>query len=248
MMRDVFLCHASEDKQQVVRPLYEALVAGGISCWLDEAEVHWGDSIVEKVNNGLRDSQFVIVVLSTAFLAKPWPRRELASAISDEASSGAVRVLPLLVGKHSDRQTILDQLPLLRDKLHLAWEGDPTRILQALRGRLVPSKRLAQVERDTTQNARSTQLYCTRCGAKPGTRSECTGGYTHHAFKPGTGAEFCTRCGAKPEIASECTGGYTHHAFKPGTGAEFCTRCGATPGTRTECTGGYTHHAFNSKI
>ena len=88
-----------------------------------------GDSIVEKVNNGLRDSQVVIVVLSTV-LNKPWLRRELASAISDEASSGAVRVLPLVVGKHSDRQTILDQLPLLRDKLHLIWESDATRIVR----------------------------------------------------------------------------------------------------------------------
>ena len=66
--KDIFLCHAGEDKQQVVRPLAWKLYSGGISCWLDEAEVRWGESIVSKVNEGLNSSRFVIVVLSPYFV------------------------------------------------------------------------------------------------------------------------------------------------------------------------------------
>lgn len=52
MSRDVFVCHASEDKPDVVRPLSQALAATGISSWVDEAEIHCGDSIVDKVSDG----------------------------------------------------------------------------------------------------------------------------------------------------------------------------------------------------
>lgn len=50
--RDVFLCHASEDKNSIARPLYKAFTDAGISCWYNEAEIRWGDSITQKVNEG----------------------------------------------------------------------------------------------------------------------------------------------------------------------------------------------------
>jgi len=70
MDRDIFLCHAGEDKLAVVRPLASAFERDGVSVWLDEAEIAWGDSITAKVNEGLKSSRYVVVVLSRAFLAK----------------------------------------------------------------------------------------------------------------------------------------------------------------------------------
>jgi hypothetical protein len=98
MKRDVFLCHAGEDKRNVVIPLAEAMENQGVKCWVDEGEIKWGDSITQKVNEGLRISQYVIVVLSESFLGKHWPERELYAALNIEASTGKVKVLPLLVG------------------------------------------------------------------------------------------------------------------------------------------------------
>ena len=89
-MRDVFICHASEDKTTVVRPLTKALTEQGISCWLDEAEIKWGDSITKKVNEGLSISRFVIVILSQAFLSKNWPERELNAALNIEDRKSVV--------------------------------------------------------------------------------------------------------------------------------------------------------------
>jgi len=51
--RDVFLCHAGEDKDSIVRPLYKAFTDAGISYWYDEAEIPWGHSITQKVNEGV---------------------------------------------------------------------------------------------------------------------------------------------------------------------------------------------------
>ena len=50
------------------------------------------------MNEGLRISQYVIVVFSPAFLGKNWPERELNAVLNMEASIGKVKVLPLLVG------------------------------------------------------------------------------------------------------------------------------------------------------
>ena len=51
-MRAIFICHASEDKDEIVCPMVEALSQAGISCWYDEAQIGWGDSITKKVNEG----------------------------------------------------------------------------------------------------------------------------------------------------------------------------------------------------
>src|SRR4030065_1402317 len=103
-LKDVFICHASEDKPKIVKPLVAAFEREGISCWYDEAEVKWGESIPEKINEGLKISRYVIVVISKSFLSKNWPKRELNSALSIEASTGKERVLPLVVGRDKARK------------------------------------------------------------------------------------------------------------------------------------------------
>ena len=137
--KDVFICHASEDKQEIARPLAEACEAASISCWLDEAEIQWGDSITEKVNEGLSKCRFVVVVFSAAFAQKNWPQREFNAVINQEATSGKIKVLPLLVGTDSEKEEILEKFPLVNDKRYLPWDGDLREIVSALRSRLGPS-------------------------------------------------------------------------------------------------------------
>ena len=134
--RDIFVCHASEDKDEVVRPLVEAFTAAGVSCWYDEAEIHWGDSITHKVNEGLGASKFVVVVFSPAFVRKNWPQRELNAVLNQEASSGEVKVLPLLVGTQKEKKEILAKYPLLNDKQYLPWDKDVKAIVNAVLSRL----------------------------------------------------------------------------------------------------------------
>ncbi len=138
-MKDVFICHASEDKPTVVDPLVSALEQANISCWYDKAEIHWGDSITQKVNEGLNISRFVIVVLSEAFLSKNFPQRELFSVLNKEIYSQEVKILPLLAtSNNQEKESILNNLSFLGDKAYLTWDGDTDTIIQAL------SKRLSQ--------------------------------------------------------------------------------------------------------
>lgn len=75
--REVFISHASEDKDPIARPLAEELVRRGRSVWFDEHELLLGDSLSGKIDEGLRDSTVGVVILSHAFFAKRWTRREL---------------------------------------------------------------------------------------------------------------------------------------------------------------------------
>lgn len=139
-IKDVFICHAREDKQMVAKPLIDALKLADVSFWFDEAEIKWGDSITQKVNEGLSMSQYVIVILSPAFISKNWPQRELYSVLNIEASFGEVKVLPLLVGTDEERRNIFQKLPLLNDKLYLTWENNARDIIDHLLSRLSKDK------------------------------------------------------------------------------------------------------------
>ncbi len=130
--RDVFLCHAGEDKDSIARPLYEAFTSAGISCWYDEAEIRWGHSITEKVDEGLRISRFAVVILSKASARKHWPQRELYALMNQEAASGMVRVLPLIAGSDQDAEQILKLFPLLNDKRYLRWNDDPRPVVKEM--------------------------------------------------------------------------------------------------------------------
>jgi hypothetical protein len=111
---DIFVSHAAEDKATVARPLAAALRRAGARVWLDEQELTIGDSLSEKIDEGLAHSQFGVVILSPAFFAKHWPRRELAGLRSREEQGEKV-ILP--VWHNVDKATISQFSPILADAL-----------------------------------------------------------------------------------------------------------------------------------
>jgi hypothetical protein len=94
MTWDIFISHASEDKQDFVRPLAEELRARGYNVWYDEFTLQIGDSLRQRIDQGLLNSRFGIVVLSPSFFAKSWPQRELDGLTTREVLGGKV-ILPV---------------------------------------------------------------------------------------------------------------------------------------------------------
>lgn len=92
---DVFICHASEDKEDVARPLAEALLHRGLRVWLDESELQIGDNLLRRIDDGLIRSRYGIVILSPDFFAKHWPQRELDGLTTRELADGTLVVLPI---------------------------------------------------------------------------------------------------------------------------------------------------------
>ncbi len=111
---DVFISHASEDKEDVVRPLAQALVENGLKVWYDEFELKIGDSLRRKIDRGLAKSHFVIVVLSKSFIKKGWTNYELDGIIT-KVNTGEQILLPIWHG--ITKKEVLDFSPSLADKV-----------------------------------------------------------------------------------------------------------------------------------
>lgn len=107
---DVFVSHASEDKEEFVKPLVDALKNNNINAWYDNDEISWGDSIASSINRGLADSRYAIVVLSPNFLNKYWTTTELDTIMSME-SVNTQKLLPIF--HNISYKEIADQKPII---------------------------------------------------------------------------------------------------------------------------------------
>ena len=112
---DVFISHTSEDKTDVVRPLATALRDAGLSVWYDEFELKIGDSLRRKIDKGLANSRFGVVVLSRAFfrtrlarIRAGWPR--------DPHGIGGEQVL-LPVWHNVTKHEVMEFSPSLADRV-----------------------------------------------------------------------------------------------------------------------------------
>lgn len=111
---DVFISHASEDKDEVVRPLAEALRNGGLDVWYDEFELKIGDSLRRKIDSGLSRSRFGVVVLSRVFFGKGWPNYELDGLVTRSVTGEQV-ILP--IWHNITKQEVIEYSPSLADKV-----------------------------------------------------------------------------------------------------------------------------------
>ena len=111
---DVFISHATEDKDDVVRPLAQALINKNLRVWYDEFELSIGDSLRRKIDEGLAQSRFGIVVLLHAFFEKNWPQYELDGLVTREMVGEQV-ILPLW--HRITKEEIISHSPSLADKI-----------------------------------------------------------------------------------------------------------------------------------
>lgn len=105
---DVFICHATEDKDAIVRPFAERLRELGLEVWYDEFSLGWGNSLRSAIDEGLQNSSYGIVILSKVFSEKTWTKLELDGMVTTMTTIGKDRILPLrykitpeVVGKFS---------------------------------------------------------------------------------------------------------------------------------------------------
>lgn len=111
---DVFVSHASEDKDSFVRPFVQSLQEKGIIVWYDESELRLGDSLRRSIDKGLNTSKYGIVVLSEAFFKKEWPQRELDGLFAREVNGEKV-ILPLW--HKISKNEVMNYSPIIADML-----------------------------------------------------------------------------------------------------------------------------------
>ena len=111
---DVFISHASEDKATFVRPLARALTQLGAEVWYDEFTLKLGNSLSKSIDRGLAQSRYGVVVLSRAFMSKPWPQHELGGLVTREID-GHTAIIP--IWHEVTREEVSNFSPTLADKL-----------------------------------------------------------------------------------------------------------------------------------
>lgn len=94
---DVFISHATEDKEAIAHPLAEALRARGLRVWYDDFSLRLGDGLRQSIDRGLARSRFGVVILSGYFFEKHWPGQELTGLATREVNGEKV-ILPVWHG------------------------------------------------------------------------------------------------------------------------------------------------------
>jgi RNA-directed DNA polymerase len=111
--RDVFISHASEDKQAVAKALADRLIVEGISVWYDEYCIQLGDDILMKIDEGLANSKFGVIILSKNFFAakKTWTMREYSALVAGVDIDSARRMIP--VWHEINREELFERSPTI---------------------------------------------------------------------------------------------------------------------------------------
>ena len=112
---DIFISHASEDKQTIAAPLAKSLKDLGYSVWYDEFTMKLGDSIRGEIDKGLVLCRYGVVILSHTFFSKQWPKRELDGLLAREVSENRKRLIPI---RHNmSIQELVKISPMLADRV-----------------------------------------------------------------------------------------------------------------------------------
>ena len=112
-MWDLFISHATEDKDEIARPLAKRLRELGLEVWYDEFSLTLGDSLRESIDKGLSESRFGVVIFSKNFFSKDWPKKELNGLFARE--EGTDIILP--IWHKINKSDIIKYSPILADRV-----------------------------------------------------------------------------------------------------------------------------------
>ncbi len=122
---DLFISYASEDRS-IVEGLVKVLAGHNLKVWWDKGQITLGDRLSAKIDEGLRNSRYGVVIISAYFIAKHWPESELRSMINRSTSSGEKVILPVLLGLTHDQ--FAEHYPLIADTVTTQFDGDIDRL------------------------------------------------------------------------------------------------------------------------
>jgi hypothetical protein len=120
-LRDVFLCHAWDDRKDAARELHDLLESHGVSVWFSEKDVALGTPLLREIDKGLAKSRVGIVLVTPALL-----RRVQAEGIADkELSALLARDLLVPIVHNTTYEALREISPLLGSRSGLSTADDP---------------------------------------------------------------------------------------------------------------------------
>ena len=107
-LRDVFLCHAWDDRHGSAKELHDLLEARGVKVWFSEKDLGLGVPMMRAIDRGLVNSRVGIVLVTPAML-----RRLPAEGIADKELSALLRRERLVPVVHGTTYEELEKVSLL---------------------------------------------------------------------------------------------------------------------------------------
>jgi hypothetical protein len=136
MLHDIFISHASEDKNDFVRRLAKALQKHRVDVWYDEFSLKPGDSLRGSIDRGLSQSRFGLVVLSKHFFQKRWTEWELDGLLQRQFSSTERLIIPIWHGV--DREAVVSYSPSLANLVAIPSSKSLGKVVKELLAILFP--------------------------------------------------------------------------------------------------------------
>jgi hypothetical protein len=112
---DVFVCHSSREKR-FARKMVKDITSQGYKVWFDEFTMRPGESMYEKIQLGIKNSLWFLIILSPRSVKSQWCRRELNNALQEEFERGRNYVVPILYKK-------CDVPVLIKEKVYVSCQG-----------------------------------------------------------------------------------------------------------------------------
>lgn len=119
-LRDVFLCHAWDDRQGAAKELHDLLEARGVKVWFSEKDIALGEPFLREIDRGLAKSRVGIVLVTPNFL-----KRIHGQGIADKELSVLLhggKLVPIIHGTTFDE--LNDESPMLASRNGLSTADD----------------------------------------------------------------------------------------------------------------------------
>jgi TIR domain-containing protein len=128
-MSNIFISHRTSD-DTLAEKLSIQLSSAGHHVWLDVWNTRLGDSIIERINEGLQGASYVLVCYSSSGITSPWMSREWMSALAQQLNGFGVKIIPVRLSGGSPPAILADikYADLVKD-----WDNAISDILKAIR-------------------------------------------------------------------------------------------------------------------
>lgn len=127
---DVFISHATKDKLTAANDLRNEIMSIGVDVWYDSDSIEWGDSLSSKIDEGLKNCEFGIVVLSRHFFDRPWCEKELYKLAERQKREQRKTILPLLLD--ISVEMVVSKYPFLEDIKMIEYKSGDERDISLL--------------------------------------------------------------------------------------------------------------------
>lgn len=119
-LRDVFLCHAWDDRQGAAKELHDLLVSHGVSVWFSEKDVGLGVPLMRAIDKGLANSRIGLVLVTPALLLR-LPKESIADKELSALLAGD-RLVPIV--HKTSYEALREVSPLLASRSGLSTEEE----------------------------------------------------------------------------------------------------------------------------